>query len=60
MVVLIYLLVTVSCTKFQVFCQETVALKQFANEYERDDGEWKMMCKGATVAYIKGALPSFG
>jgi hypothetical protein len=43
-----------------VFCQETVALKQFANEYERDDGEWKMMCKGATVAYIKGALPSFG
>jgi len=60
MVVLKYLLVTASCMKFQVFCQETVELKQFANENECDDGGWKRMCKGAGVAYIKGALPSFG
>jgi len=45
--------------KFQVFCQKTVELKQFANENE-DDGEWKTMCKGAAVAYIRGTLPSFG
>ena len=45
--------------KFQVFCQETVELKQFANENECDDGEWKMMCKRAAVAYIEGRLPSF-
>jgi len=58
MVVFIHLLVTASCTKFQVFCQKTVELKQFANENE-DDDEWKTTCKGAAVAYIKGTLPSF-
>jgi hypothetical protein len=30
-----------------------------ANENE-DDNEWKTMCNGAAVAYIKGTLPSFG
>jgi hypothetical protein len=47
--------------KFQLFCQKTVELKQFANENDDDDDdEWKTMCKGAALAYIKGTLPSFG
>jgi hypothetical protein len=37
-----------------------VELKQVANENEDDDDEWKTMCKGAAVDYIKGNLPPFG
>jgi hypothetical protein len=59
MVVLISLLVAASCMKFQLFCQKTVELKQFAKENE-DDYQWKTMCKGVAVAYIKGTLLSFG
>jgi hypothetical protein len=43
-----------------VFCQKTVELKQFANENDDDDDEWKTMCKEGAVAYIKGTFPSFG